>query len=178
MIEAGAVAPVLRARKGSPVLLVDLAVPRDVDPALTEFDGCYVYDVDDLEAIVATTLEGRRAEAVEAERIVAAEADKFREWQASLTVVPAIASLRSHVEGIRMRELERVESRLGRLPDDERDLVETITAQIVNKLLHVPTVRMKEAAVTPDGVIYAEVVRHLFGLDDATSRPPSDGADA
>jgi glutamyl-tRNA reductase len=146
--------------------LVDLAVPRDIDPSLASIDGCFVYDVDDLEAVVESSLQGRRAEAVQAERIVAAEAERFRAWQASLAVVPAIASLRAHAEEIRAAELARVEGRLDRLPDAERDVVDTVTAQIVNKLLHLPTVRMKEAAVTPDGLLYADVVRHLFGLED------------
>src|SRR6185436_18522067 len=91
----------LRSRRGRPVLFVDLAVPRDVDPALASVDGCFVYDVDDLEAVVSASLEGRRAEAVQAERIVAAEAERFRAWQASLAVVPAIASLRALAEEIR-----------------------------------------------------------------------------
>jgi glutamyl-tRNA reductase len=151
----------LRSRRGRPVLFVDLAVPRDVDPALASVDGCFVYDVDDLEAVVSASLEGRRAEAVHAERIVAAEAERFRAWQASLAVVPAIASLRAFAEEIRSSELARVE---GKLPESERAVVETVTAQIVNKLLHLPTIRMKEAAVTPDGLVYADVVRHLFGL--------------
>ena len=160
----------LRARRGRPVLFVDLAVPRDVDPALSSVDGCFVYDIDDLEAVVAASLEGRRAEAVHAERIVAAEAERFRAWQASLAVVPAITSLRARAEEIRAAELARIEARLERLPESERAVVDTVTSQIVNKLLHLPTVRMKEAAVTADGLIYAEVVRHLFGLgedDDA-----------
>jgi glutamyl-tRNA reductase len=156
----------LRARRGKPVLFVDLAVPRDVDPALASIDGCFVYDVDDLEAVVSASLDGRRAEAVAAERIVAAEAERFHAWQASLAVVPAIASLRAQAEDIRAAELARVETRLGRLTESERAMVDTVTAQIVNKLLHRPTVRMKEAAMTPDGLIYAEVVRHLFGLGE------------
>ena len=84
--------------------------------------------------------------------------------------MPAITSLRARAEEIRTAELARVDARLGRLPEGERDVVEAVTAQIVNKLLHLPTVRMKEAAVTPDGVVYADVVRHLFGLgeDDET----------
>ena len=151
----------LRSRRGRPVLFVDLAVPRDVDPALASVDGCFVYDVDDLEAVVSASLEGRRAEAVHAERIVAAEAERFRAWQASLAVVPAIASLRALAEEIRSSELARVE---GKLPESERAVVDTVTAQIVNKLLHLPTIRMKEAAVTPDGLVYADVVRYLFGL--------------
>jgi glutamyl-tRNA reductase len=161
VLMAEQLAPALRARRGRPVLFVDLAVPRDIDPALASVDGCFVYDVDDLEAVVAASLEGRRAEAVNAERIVAAEAERFHAWQASLAVVPAIASLRAFAEEIRSSELARVE---GKLPESERAVVDTVTAQIVNKLLHLPTIRMKEAAVTPDGLVYADVVRHLFGL--------------
>jgi glutamyl-tRNA reductase len=77
--------------------------------------------------------------------------------------VPAIASLRAHAEEIRSAELARLD---GRLSQEERDVVDTLTAQIVNKLLHLPTVRLKEAAVTADGLLYADVVRHLFGLGE------------
>ena len=80
--------------------------------------------------------------------------------------MPAIASLRARAEEIRASELARIEARLGRLPEGDRDVVDTVTAQIVNKLLHLPTVRMKEAAVTPDGLLYADVVRYLFGLGE------------
>ena len=146
-------------------LCVDLAVPRDVDPDLAAFDGCFVYDIDDLEAVVEASLVGRRHEAVRAERIVAAEAKRFQDWQASLAVVPAIASLRARAEEIRAAELAKAEGRLGRLTESERRLVESVTAQIVNKLLHLPTVRLKQAAAATDGLIYADVVRYLFGLD-------------
>jgi glutamyl-tRNA reductase len=159
-------ATVERARRGRQLLLIDLAVPRDLDPAIHDLDGCYLYDIDDLEAIVSETLAGRRGEAVRAEAIVAAEAEKFHEWLASLDVVPAIASLRARAEEIREAELRKAEALLGRLDDGERRAVESITSQIVNKLLHLPTVRMKQAAVSADGVIYAEAVRHLFGLGE------------
>lgn len=155
----------LRARRGRPLLFVDLAVPRDVDPDLAAFDGCFVYDIDDLEAVVEASLIGRRAEAVRAERVVAAETERFQEWQASLAVVPAIASLRARAEEIRAAELAKAEGRLGRLSESERRLVESVTSQIVNKLLHLPTVRLKQAAAAADGLIYADVVRHLFGLE-------------
>ncbi|MDX6513588.1 MAG: glutamyl-tRNA reductase [Gaiellaceae bacterium] len=160
------VAEALRGRKGRPLLVVDLAVPRDVDPAITELDGCYLYDIDDLEAVVRETLAGRRGEAERAESIASGESERFREWQASLEVVPAIASLRARAEEIRAAELAKAEARLGRLTEGERRAVESVTAQIVNKLLHLPTVRMKEAAVSADGVVYAEAVRHLFGLGE------------
>ena len=164
------VATVERSRRGRRLLLIDLAVPRDLDPAIHELEGCYLYDIDDLEAIVSETLAGRRGEAVRAEALVAAEAEKFHEWQASLDVVPAIASLRARAEEIREAELRKAEGLLGRLDDGERRAVESITAQIVNKLLHLPTVRMKQAAVSADGVIYADAVRHLFGLGEEDRR--------
>ena len=160
------VAGALRGRRGRPLLFVDLAVPRDLDPEIASLDGCYLYDLDDLEAVVTETLAGRRREAERAEGIVAAEAARFREWQASLEVVPAISSLRAHAEEIRAAELAKAEPRLGRLTEGERRTVESVTAQIVNKLLHLPTVRMKQAAAAADGVLYADAVRHLFGLGE------------
>jgi glutamyl-tRNA reductase len=155
-----------RARRGRPLLLIDLAVPRDLDPAIHRLDDCYLYDIDDLDAIVSETLAGRRSEAERAEAIVAAEAEKFHEWQAALDVVPAIASLRARAEEIREAELRKADALLGRLDESQRRAVESITAQIVNKLLHLPTVRMKQAAAAADGVVYAEAVRHLFGLGE------------
>jgi glutamyl-tRNA reductase len=150
------------ARRRQPLFFIDIAVPRDVDPAVHELDGCYLYDIDDLEAVVAETLAGRRSEADRAERLVVEEAARFREWQASLEVVPAISSLRAHAEEIRAAEL----AKLGELPEHERRTIESVTAQIVNKLLHLPTVRMKQAAMAAEGTAYAEAVRHLFGLEE------------
>ncbi len=162
-------------RKGKPLFVIDLAVPRDVDPAVAELDGCYLYDIDDLEAVVSESLSGRRREAARAEAIVADEAARFREWQASLDVVPAIASLRDWAERIRSGELAKAEGRLEGLSDSERQTVESLTTQIVNKLLHLPIVRLKEAAAT-DGPGYVEAARHLFGLGEeeraASNRKP------
>ena len=166
VLEAATVAQALRSRRGRRLLLVDLAVPRDLDPAIGALDGCYLYDIDDLEQIVVETLSLRRREAERAEAIVAAEAERFHEWHASLDVVPAIASLRARAEEIREAELQKAESLLGRLDESQRRAVEAVTAQIVNKLLHLPTVRMKQAAAAADGVLYAETVRHLFGLGE------------
>jgi glutamyl-tRNA reductase len=151
----------LPARKGRPLFLIDLAVPRDLDPAIHELDGCYLYDIDDLEAVVAETLADRGREAERAETFIAEEADRFRAWQASLNVVPAIASLRARAEEIRAAELDR-----AKLNDAERRAAESVTAAVLNKLLHLPTIRMKQAAAAADGVIYADAVRHLFGLED------------
>lgn len=156
----------MKRRRGRPVFFIDIAVPRDLDPAINDLEGCYLYDIDDLERVVAESVAGRREEAVRAEAIVSEEADRFRAWQLSLDVVPAIASLRAQAESIRQAELERAEGRLASLSPSQRRAVEALTSQIVAKLLHQPTVRMKEAAAAADGVLYADAVRHLFGLGD------------
>jgi glutamyl-tRNA reductase len=152
-------------RKGRPLFVIDLAVPRDVDPAVAELEDCYLYDIDDLQAVVRESLSGRRREAERAEAIVEHEAERFRDWQASLQVVPAITSLRERAESIRSRELAKAESRLEGLSESERRTVESLTTQIVNKLLHMPIVRLKQAAAT-EGTGYVEMARDLFGLPD------------
>jgi len=154
----------LAARERRPLLLIDLAVPRDLDPEIATLPYAFLYDVDDLDEAVGTgSAEGAAARA---EAIVAEEAARFRAWQASRGVVPAIASLRARAEEIRVRELDRAGRRLAELSPEERRAVEAVTVQIVNKLLHDPTVRLKEAAAGADGAAYADAVRHLFGLSE------------
>jgi glutamyl-tRNA reductase len=152
-------------RKGRPLFVIDLAVPRDVEPGVAQLEDCYLYDIDDLQAVVRESLSGRRREAERAEAIVEHEAERFRDWQASLRVVPAIASLRERAESIRSGELAKAESRLEGLSESERRTVESLTTQIVNKLLHVPIVRLKQAAAA-EGSGYVEVAKDLFGLPD------------
>jgi glutamyl-tRNA reductase len=154
---------VLASRERRPLLLIDLAVPRDLDPSIAELPYAFLYDVDDLDEAVGTgNAEGAAARA---EAIVAEEAERFRAWQASRGVVPAIASLRARAEEVRAGELARVERRLTRLSGEERRAIEAMTVQIVNKLLHDPTVRLKEAAAGAEGAAYADAIRHLFALD-------------
>ena len=153
----------LATRERRPLLLIDLAVPRDLDPEIATLPYAFLYDVDDLDEAVGTgTVEGAAARA---EAIVAEEAERFRAWQASRGVVPAIAALRARAEEIRLRELGRAGRRLAELSPEERRAVEALTVQIVNKLLHDPTVRLKETAAGADGATYADAVRHLFGLE-------------
>ncbi|HKB21032.1 MAG TPA: glutamyl-tRNA reductase [Gaiellaceae bacterium] len=152
-------------RRGRPLFVIDLAVPRDVEPAVAQLEDCYLYDIDDLQAVVRESLSGRRREAERAEAIVEHEAKRFRDWQASLRVVPAIASLRERAETIRSGELAKAESRLEGLSESERRTVESITTQIVNKLLHVPIVRLKQAAAA-EGSGYVEIAKDLFGLPE------------
>jgi glutamyl-tRNA reductase len=141
-----AVAAALPARKGRPLLLIDLAVPRDLDPAINELGDCYVYDIDDLQAVVEETTRGREAEFAKAETIAVAEGERFRDWLSARDVAPVIASLRERAEEIRRGELAKASKRLAGLSEGERSAVESLTTQIVNKLLHEPIVRLKEAA--------------------------------
>jgi glutamyl-tRNA reductase len=169
------VAAALGARRGVPLFLIDIAVPRDLDPAIDELEDCYLYDIDDLQEVVEASLAARRHEGEAAESIAVQEARKFGSWLSSLEVVPAITQLRARAEEIRQAELARAEGRLGRMSDADRNAVESLTSQIVNKLLHLPTVRMKEAAAGADGAVYADAVRRLFDLepgDDSASGQP------
>ena len=150
--------PILHAEavrpRDKPLVLVDVAVPRDLDPAIGELDGCTLFDIDAL----GEGLVGREEDVREAEMIVAEEAARFAEWHRSRVAAPAIAALRRHAEEIRSEELARAEPRLAELSERERKAVETLTAQIVNKLLHAPTVRAKETGSEP--------LRELFALRD------------
>ena len=135
LVDERARARVARGRRARapphPLFFIDIAVPRDLDPAIAELDGCFLYDIDDLEAVVAETLAGRRAEAARAEQLVAEEAERFRSWRASLDVVPAIASLRARAEEIRTAEL--AQGRAAAVSDDERRTLESVTAQILEQ---------------------------------------------
>ena len=149
-------------RQGRPLMLVDIAVPRDLDSEIAALSGCHLYNVDDLAQVAAAGRLDRSRELARAEAIVREESDKFCDWQVSREVVPAIAALRRSADEIRSGEVRRVE---GRLSPRERELVESLTAQIMNKFLHGPTVRMKRAASGPAGLAYAGAVQHLFGND-------------
>ena len=149
ILHAAAVRP-----REKPLVLVDVAVPRDLDPAIGELDGCTLFDIDAL----GEGLVGREDEVREAEAVVAEEAARFAEWRRSRDAADAIRDLRARAEEIRSEELARAGARLAELSPRERETVETLTAQIVNKLLHAPTVRAKETGSEP--------LRDLFALRD------------
>ncbi len=155
VLELDEVARALARRHGAPLLLVDLAVPRDIDPRIGDLPGCELHDVDAVGSCAARTT--RAGELRRAEQIVADEVARFEAWQRALGVAPDIASLRRRAESIRVSELARADAKLAALTPAERRAVEALTAQLVNKLLHLPTVRAKEA---PDAL------RHLFALED------------
>jgi glutamyl-tRNA reductase len=164
ILHAEEVAAVLPGR-GRPLLLVDIAVPRDLDPAIADLDGATLYDLDALGPEAGDALAYRDEQWEAAERIAAAGAGELAAWLRSLEVVPVVTALRRRAEEIRTAELARTEPRLRTLTDEERSEVERLTTQIVNKLLHEPTVRVKEAA-SEGTEAYAEALRELFALDE------------
>ena len=158
-------------RPGRPRLLIDLAVPRDVDPAAAAVEGTSVVDLDGLEAAVERTLALRRGESGRAQAIVAEQAAEFRDWMAALRVVPAITSLRDHAERIRAAELRRMEPRWDSLTPADRERLDAVTRGMLNKLLHEPTVRLKQLAAADQSAPYADAVTELFGLQAHPATP-------
>jgi glutamyl-tRNA reductase len=145
-------------------VLVDLAVPRDIDPAVAEVEGVTLVNVDDLEETVLRNIGLRQGEAEQARAIVAEQADEFRNWLAALEVVPAITQLRALAEQIRLGELERMDGRWDDLSDADRERVDQLTRSMLNKLLHRPTVRLKELAAGNGDASHVKAMNELFGL--------------
>ena len=166
VLHASAVRAAMERRKTTPPLLfIDLAVPRDVEPEVGSIEGCRLHDLDDLEAVVRRNVAIRRQEAARAEEICFAAAEEFRAWQAARVVVPAIGRLRAHGAQVAAEEVRRAAGRWPDLDDEGRARLERLGSAITARLLHDPTVRLRETAATSDGVGYAETVNELFGLE-------------
>jgi glutamyl-tRNA reductase len=163
IVTADALAEVIRARSGRPLALIDLAVPRDVEPECAELPGVSVYDMDDLQAAVARTLEVRSEEALRAEQVVEDEIQRFAKWLGQLDVVPTIAALRGHGDAIVEALLTENAGRWESLSERDRERVEAMTRAVAQRLLHEPTLRLK----TTGGHGRLQVIRELFGLEDA-----------
>ncbi len=155
----------MKARKYRPIFLVDIAVPRNVDPRANDLDGVYVYDVDDLTGIADTNLDARRREAEHAEELVADEAIRFLREQRIDSVKPTIVALRRHADAIKKAELDRASGALNGLTEKQLRSVERLADGIVNKLLHDVMTGLKRAASDPDQADLADAVRRLYHLD-------------
>jgi glutamyl-tRNA reductase len=166
LIHLDLVRAALRTRPERPLLFVDLAVPRNVDPEVAGLPQVYYYDVDDLQAHLDDALAERRKEIPRVEAIVAEEAAGFMYWLRGLEITPLIASLRAKAEAIRRAEVEKTLGYLPHLSEAERQRIQALTEALVNKLLHDPTLRLKAEAGNGDGAEYAAAIRHLFALDD------------
>lgn len=154
----------MRARRFRPLFLMDIAVPADVEPAAGDLDNVFLYNIDDLEAVVLANLQERAREAQSAERIIEDEVAGFQQWLCSLDVVPLIRSLREKVEDIRQAEIQRLFNRLPGLSERDRELISGATATIVNKILNDPTLRVKEFAADEQADIYLRAFTLLFNL--------------
>ena len=154
----------LAERKNRPMFLIDIAVPRNIDPEVNKLDNIFLYDIDDLQQVVNANLKERLREAQRGEQIAEQEVEKFLRWLKTLDVVPTIIDLQSQLEQIRQQEISRVESQLGDLTPAQREAIEALTKGLVNKVLHSPVTQLKSLAQQPDGLRLVETVRRIFNL--------------
>jgi glutamyl-tRNA reductase len=166
ILDAKTVATAMRVRRNRFLFIIDIAVPRDVDPAVGNLSNVFLYDIDNLQQVVDANLERRKREVPLVQRIIDQEVAEFMTWFRSLDVVPTIVELRNHVECIRDSELRWAMGKLGHLSRREQEVVLSLAERIVNKILHRPTVRLKEHAVDPEAYRYVETLHDLFGLSD------------
>ncbi len=155
---------VQQARRQRPLFLIDIAVPRDIEPTAREVDGVFLYDLDDLKSVSEANLRERQKEAVAAEAIVEGEVKEFLGWLSSLDVVPLIAALRQRGDEIRRHEIDKVKKRLGPLTPEQEVALEAASAAIVNKLLHPSFVQIKELGRSGQAETDLILVRRLLGL--------------
>jgi glutamyl-tRNA reductase len=155
----------MKKRKNRPLFFIDIAVPRDVEPAVNDLENVYVYDIDDLKGIVQANLGQRQEEAVKAERIVEEEVLKFEQWLKTLEVVPTIVSLKEKAESIRQAELKKSLSSMGELTPLQLKSLEMLTLSITEKIMNDPILFLKQKADRPLGKTYLDTARRLFRLD-------------
>lgn len=152
------------ARRHRPLFLIDIAVPRDIEPEAGKVKGVFLYDLDDLRSVAEANLRERRKEAAAAQAILDHEIRAFLQWRESLDVVPLLVELRSRADEIRRAEVDKARRRLGPLTPEQEKAVDAMTSGIVNKLLHPPTVELKRMAASRHHTEYVGLIRKLFGL--------------
>ena len=158
------ISTVAERRAGRKLLVIDLAVPRDVDPAAADIPGIELLDMDNISAFVGSGMAERRKEVPRAEEILGEEIDRYLDVAAQRELAPLISALHARAEEVRMAELDRLAGRLGPLDDRQKRAVEALTRGIVAKLLHTPTIEVKAAAGTRKGDELAQAFRQLFDL--------------
>ncbi len=159
------VAPAIARRGGRPLCILDLAVPRDVEPAVGQLESVFLYDIDDLQAVAAQAAAERREDIPAAERIVSEEVERFWAWYGGLVVVPVLKEFRDRLERVRVAELERALRHLQHLSPEDRGQIEHLSQALLNKFLHQPTIALKEAAQAGRGYGLLESLKKLFGLE-------------
>jgi glutamyl-tRNA reductase len=177
LLEARELTAVMESRRDRPMLLIDLAVPRDIDSGCAELEGVSLYDIDDLEAVIARNRKVRQAEARKAEGIIEEEIQQFAAWLGSLEVLPTLAALRSHADEIAQQVVRENAGKWESASPRDLERIEALARSIVNRLLHAPTTRMKELR---DERVHARMalVRDLFGLaaEDVAAAPQASPA--
>jgi glutamyl-tRNA reductase len=164
IVDHASIDDVLVARRGRPLLIVDVAVPRDVAPAVADLPGVTLLDMEDLSKFAARGIEARSLEVERVNEIIEEETKRFGDVRSAREMAPIISSLRGQIEAIRRSEIERASSQLDSLDDQQRATVEMVTKSLVAKLLHGPTISLKEAAGSPKGDRLADSLRDLFDL--------------
>jgi glutamyl-tRNA reductase len=157
---------IIQQRRHRPIFLIDIADPRDIDPACNDLDNVYLYNIDDLQSVVEANLKERKREAERAETIIDREVGVYLNWLRSLDVVPTIVSLRQRVEEIRGAELQKTLVRMGDLTVEQREAITAMSHAMINKILHQPMTELKRRAALQDGHLYTSVLRRLFGLEE------------
>lgn len=157
-----------------PLCIIDIAIPRDVEPALGDVENVFLYNIDDLQGIVDANLGRRRAQLPAAESIVLGGVDDFWTWYSSLAVVPTIRALRDRGEALRQAEVERALRQLSHLSPEDQLAIDALTRALVNKVLHAPTARLRQAAGNGRGTGVLDTVRYLFELDAGPHEPGAD----
>jgi len=154
---------IMKQRKQKPMFIIDISVPRNIDPEINDLDNVYLYDIDDLQGVIEINIQERNKEAQKADEIISAEVEAFFKWMASLSVTPTIIALREKVETIRRSELEKALRKIGPLKDDQIKRIDYLTKAIVNKLIHHPIVTLKFEEENKDDLI--AIIRKLYGLN-------------
>jgi glutamyl-tRNA reductase len=157
--------PSLQARGDRPLCVLDIALPRDVDATVGSLENVYLYNIDDLQAVIASSLEQRRSDLPSAEQLIGAETERYWDWLAGLEAVPVVRQFRAEMERIRVRELADALKRLKHLAPEEQAVIERLSRTIMNKFLHEPSVRLKAAAANGRGLGVVDAARYLFGLE-------------
>ena len=159
-------------RGDRPLCILDIALPRDVEPAVGKLANVYLYDLDDLQAVVSANLARRKGELPAAESVIAEEVERFWHWVAGLAAVPVVTQLREEMNVIRERELSAAMRRMGDVTPEQRAVVEQLAQSLTNKFLHEPSLRLRAAAANGRGLGVVDAARYLFGLDERVTQAP------
>ncbi|MCW5981756.1 MAG: glutamyl-tRNA reductase [Bryobacteraceae bacterium] len=165
LLKKGDVQRVIDARKNRPMFLIDIAVPRNIDPEVNQIDNVFLYDIDDLQQVAEENMEGRRHVAVEAETIIEEEVVRMVARLKAREVTPTIVSIQQQLEALRVAELERAHGRLVSLTAEQREAIEVLTRGLIAKIAHGPISELRRLATQPDGFQSVEVIRKAFRLE-------------